>query len=65
MKRVNFYLGDEQLAALQGVQKRRGVPVSAQIRHAVDEYLKCENHYPLPPANPNQLELFPEAPAGG
>lgn len=40
MVRVNFFLSEQQVAALKALAKRTGLTVSELIRRAVDAYLK-------------------------
>lgn len=40
MKRINLYLPEEQLEALEAERVRLGVPVAEQIRRAIDEKLR-------------------------
>ena len=56
LKRHTFHLEEEQVAALQGIQERTGVPTAWQIREAIDMYLKSKDFFPLP-KDPRQLEL--------
>jgi predicted DNA-binding protein len=42
MKRTNIYLDDEQLELLRGLGERRGEPVAALVREAVDEWLRAQ-----------------------
>jgi hypothetical protein len=42
MKRTNIYLDDEQLQLLRGLGERRGEPVAALVREAVDQWLRAQ-----------------------
>jgi hypothetical protein len=39
-RRLEFYVGMDQLRALQALATKTDVSVAAQIRTAIDEYLK-------------------------
>lgn len=40
MKRVNFYLTEQQIAKLKELFKSTGLSISEHIRRAIDEYVK-------------------------
>ena len=40
MKKINLYLTEEQLKALEYERDRVGVPIAEQIRRAIDSELK-------------------------
>lgn len=42
MRRTSIYLDDEQLELLRGLGERRGEPVAALVREAVDEWLRAQ-----------------------
>jgi predicted DNA-binding protein len=48
MKRTNIYLDEEQLESLRGLSDRRGQPVAALVREAVDEWLRGQGVRLLP-----------------
>ena len=48
MKRTNIYLDDEQLQLLRGLGERRGEPVAALVREAVDAWLEAQGARRLP-----------------
>jgi hypothetical protein len=48
MKRTNIYLDDEQLELLRGLGERRGAPVAALVREAVDQWLQAQGARRLP-----------------
>jgi hypothetical protein len=48
MRRTNIYLDDEQLASLRGLSDRRGQPVAALVREAVDDWLRRQGVRRLP-----------------
>ncbi len=39
MKKMNLYLPEQQIEALQALSKKTGISVSEHIRRAVSEYL--------------------------
>ena len=39
MKRINFYLTEKQIAALQKLAKASGLSVAELVRRAIDEFL--------------------------
>ena len=39
MKRVDLYLKEEQIQALNEIKTEHGVPVSESVRRAIDDYL--------------------------
>ena len=42
MKRTNIYRDDEQLELLRSLGERRGEPVAALVREAVDDWLRAQ-----------------------
>jgi hypothetical protein len=48
MKRTNIYLDDEQLELLRGLGERRGAPVAALVREAIDAWLEAQGARRLP-----------------
>jgi hypothetical protein len=40
MKRHNFFMDDQQIAAMKLIQRQTGISVSEQIRRAVYDYLR-------------------------
>lgn len=48
MKRTNIYLDEEQLELLRGLGERRGAPVAALVREAVDAWLRAQGARRLP-----------------
>lgn len=48
MKRTNIYLDDEQLQLLRALGERRGEPVAALVREAVDAWLEAQGARRLP-----------------
>lgn len=48
MKRTNIYLDDGQLDTLRRLGERRGQPVAAMIREAVDAWLATQGARPIP-----------------
>jgi Ribbon-helix-helix protein, copG family len=42
MKRTNIYLDDDQLERLRLVGERRGLPVAALVRQAIDSWLETQ-----------------------
>jgi predicted DNA-binding protein len=40
MKRLNFFLPEQVIAALQSLSEKTGLTVSEHIRRAIDAYLK-------------------------
>lgn len=48
MKRTNIYLHDGQLDMLRELGERRGQPVAAMIREAVDAWLEAQGAGPIP-----------------
>jgi Ribbon-helix-helix domain len=42
MRRTNIYLEEDQLATLQALGERRGVPVARLVREAVDKWLEAQ-----------------------
>jgi hypothetical protein len=42
MKRTNFHITDQQLAALRGLAEKTGLTVAELVRRAIDDYLKRE-----------------------
>jgi hypothetical protein len=40
LRRVNFHLREDQIAALQKLQEQTGCPVAESIRRAIDAYLE-------------------------
>jgi len=40
MKRLNFFLPEQVIAALQALSDKTGLTVSEHIRRAIDAYLK-------------------------
>ena len=44
MKKINLYLPEEQLKALEAEKVRLGVPVAEQIRRAIGMYLTKGGH---------------------
>jgi predicted DNA-binding protein len=48
MQRTNIYLDEEQLASLRGLSERRGQPVAALVREAIDEWLSAQGVRRIP-----------------
>jgi predicted DNA-binding protein len=40
MKRLNFFLPEQVIAALQALSEKTGLSVSEHVRRAIDAYLK-------------------------
>jgi hypothetical protein len=48
MQRTNIYLDQRQLTALRAASGRRGEPVAALVREAIDEWLESNGVQPIP-----------------
>jgi hypothetical protein len=45
-ERFNFFVESAQLAALREIERRTDAPVAAQIRRAIEAYLKAQKAIP-------------------